>query len=100
MHGERKQKEKNNSDLSAEKAMTTKQQFKRKYPKGHQCGKFGHIKKNCRYCPTEVDDKRKHRDSKQKANAAGVKDIEGSSDSENIGLAVQHTMPSLSGKAA
>ena len=30
LHEERKQKEKNNSDLSAEKAMTTKQQFKRK----------------------------------------------------------------------
>ena len=65
LHEERKQKDKNNSDLSAEKAMTTKQQFKRKLPKCHQCRKFGHIKKNCRYSPTEVDDKRKHRDSKQ-----------------------------------
>ena len=61
---------------------------------------MGNIKKNCRYSPTEVDDKRKHRDSKQKANAAGVKDTECSSDSENIGLVVQHAMPSLSGKAA
>ena len=58
LHKERKQKEKNNSDLSAEKAMTTKQQFKRKLPKCHQCRKFGHIKKMCRYSPTEVDDKR------------------------------------------
>ena len=61
---------------------------------------MGNIKKNCRYSPTEVDDKRKHRDSKQKANAAGVKDTECSSDSENIGLVVQHAMPSLSEKAA
>ena len=66
--------------------------------KCHQCGKFGHIKKNCGYSPTEVDDKRKHRDSKQKANA-GVKDTKCSSASENIGLVVQHAMPSLSGKA-
>ena len=80
--------------------MTTKQQFKRKLPKCHQCRKFGHINKNYRYSPTEVDDKRKHRDSKQKANAADVKDTECSSDSENIGLVVQHAMPSLSGKAA
>ena len=80
--------------------MITKQQFKRKPIKCHQCGKFGHIKKNCRYSPTEIDDKRKHRDSKQKANAAGVKNTECSSDSENIGLVVQHAMPSLSGKAA
>ena len=58
--------------------MTTKQQFKRKPPKCHQCGRFGHI---CRYSPTEVDDKRKHRDSKQKVNAASVKDTECSSDS-------------------
>ena len=70
LHVERKQKEKNNSDLSAEKAMSTKQQFKRKPIKCYQCGKFGHIKKNCRYSPTEVDDKKKHRDSKQKANVA------------------------------
>ena len=53
-----RKQEKNNSDLSAEKAMTAKQQFKRKPPKCHKCGKFGHIKKNCRYSPTEVDDKR------------------------------------------
>ena len=45
LHAERKQKERSNSDSSAEKAMTTKQQFKRKPPKCHQCGKFGRIKK-------------------------------------------------------
>ena len=49
--------------------MTIKQQFKRKGPKCHQCGKFGHTKKTCRSFSTEANDKRKNRDSKQKANA-------------------------------
>ena len=62
--------------------------------------KIWSYQEDCRYSPTEVDDKRKHRDSKQKANAAGVKDTECSLDSESIDLVVQHAMPSLSGKAA
>ena len=101
LHVERKQKEKINFDTSGEKAMTTKQQFNRKGPKCRQCGKFGHIKKNCRSSSsTEADDKRKHKDTKQKANAAEMKHMESNSDSESIGLVVQHAMPSLSGKAA
>ena len=40
-----------------------------------------------------------HGDSKQQVNAAGVKDTNCSSGSENIGLVVQHPMLSLSGKA-
>ena len=63
LHAESKQKEKLNSDTSGEKAMTTRQQFNRRGPKCHQCGKYGHIKKNCRSSPTEADDKRKHRDA-------------------------------------
>ena len=94
LHAERKQKEKNNSDSSAEKAMTTPP------PKCYQCGKFGRIKKYCRNSPTQGEDKRKYRDFKEKANAAEAKHTECSSNSENIGLVVRHAMPSLSGKAA
>ena len=100
LHAERKQKEKINFDTSGEKAMTTKQQFNRRGPKCRQCGKFGHIKKNCRSSSsTEANDKRKHQYTKLKANAAEIKHTESNSDSESIGLVVQHAMPSLSGKA-
>ena len=34
-------------DASSEKAMKTKQAFK-KGPKCHHCGKYGHIRRNCR----------------------------------------------------
>ena len=98
LYAESKQKEKLNSDTSGEKAMTTRQQFNRRGPKCHQCGKYGHIKKNCRSSPTEADDKRKHRDAKQRANAAEIKLT--NSDCESIGLVVQHAMISFSGKAA
>ena len=53
-----------------------------------------------RSIPIEGEDKRKYRDFREKANAAEAKHTECSSDSENIGLVVQHAMPSLSGKAA
>ena len=76
LHAERKQKETINFDTSGEKAMTTKQQFNRRGPKCRQCGKFGHIKKNCRSSSsTEADDKRKHQYTKLKANAAEMKHI-------------------------
>ena len=101
LHAERKQKEKINFDTSGEKAVTTKQQFNRKGPKCQQRGKFGHIKKNCRSSSsTEAYDKRNHKDTKQKANAAKMKHTESSSDSESVGLVVQHSMASLPGKAA
>ena len=78
--------------------MTTKQN--RKLPKCYQCGKLGHIKKNCRNSQTEVEEKRKYRDFKEKTNAAEANHTECISDSENIRLVVQHVMPSLFGKAA
>ena len=83
LHAERKQKEKLNCDTSGEKAMTTRQQFSRRGPKCHQCG---HFRKNCSSLPAEADDKRKHRDAKQRANAAEMKHT--NSDYENIGLVV------------
>ena len=48
---------------------------------------FSTLVKNCRYS------------TRRQVNAAGVKDTECSSDSENIGLVVQHPTLSLSGKA-
>ena len=41
------------------------------------------------YSPTEEDDKRKHREFKQKANTAGVKYTECSFNSENIAIYVK-----------
>ena len=47
LHTERKQKEKSSSDLSAEKAMTTRRQFKGRGPQCGYCKMYGHIQKNC-----------------------------------------------------
>ena len=47
LHTERKQKEKSSSDPSAEKAMTTKRQFKGRGPQCGYCKRYGHIQKNC-----------------------------------------------------
>ena len=47
LHEERKLKERVGSERSREEAMTGKQRPKGKGPKGHHCGKFGHIRRNC-----------------------------------------------------
>ena len=93
---ERKQKEKINNDLSEQKALVGKQQVNMKVTRCYKCGKFGHIKK---YCRSTFIDKTK-RQHKHKTNAAENKHIESSSDSESIGLIVQHAMTSHFGKAA
>ena len=96
LHTERKQKEKINNDFSEQKALVGKQQVNMKVTRCYKCGKLGHIKKYCR--STFVDKtKRQH---KHKANAAENKHIESSSDSESVGLIVQHAMTSHFGKAA
>ena len=46
LHKERKLKGRED-EYTSKKAMTVKQPF-RKGPKYHHCGKYGHIKKNCR----------------------------------------------------
>ena len=47
LHEERKLKERVGSERSRQEAMTGKQRPKGKGPKGHHCGKFGHIRRNC-----------------------------------------------------
>lgn len=47
LHEERKLKERVGPERSREGAMTGKQRPKRKGPKCHHCGKFGHIRRNC-----------------------------------------------------
>ena len=67
-----------------------------KGPKCHKCGKHGHIK---RYCRSTFVDKSQYK-YKQKANAAESKHVESSSDSESVGLVVQHVMTSYFKKNA
>ena len=56
----------------------------------HKCGKYGHIKK---YCISILVDKSQHK-HKHNANTTESKHIESSSDSESVGLVVQHALTS------
>ena len=47
LHEEAKQRDKESSTIEV-KAMTSKNQTSRKGPKCHHCGRFGHIKRECR----------------------------------------------------
>ena len=47
LHEERKLKERVGSERSREGATTGMQRPKGKGPKCHNCGKFGHIRRNC-----------------------------------------------------
>lgn len=100
LHEEIKLKGREEIGARNDKVMTAGHRYKKRGPKCHHCGKFGHIKRNCRSAPeqkkSDGDDKIKH-NSKQKANAAELK--ESSSDNENVGLVVQCAMSSHSKKA-
>ena len=47
LHEETKQRDKESSTIEV-KAMTSKHQTSRKGPKCHHCGRFGHIRRECR----------------------------------------------------
>lgn len=83
LHEERKLKGKDEKD-SGDKAMSAKYKFKKKGPKCYNCGKFGHIQKNCR-APQG------HPTTKQKAHSAAVE----SDKDDEVGLVVQHAMSSF-----
>ncbi len=67
LHEERKQKERADAGGSSDKALTVERQFRRKGPKCHHCGKFGHIKRNY------FDLTKAKRSGNQKANKVEVK---------------------------
>ena len=94
LHEERKLKDHADSTgVSSEKAMTAKQQSRKKGPKCHHCGKIGHIKRECRDVTGKKADKsqKESRYSKQKANKAEVKKRDDdSSSSDTVGLIVTH----------
>ena len=101
LHEERKIKEKHGSETSdGMKAMFVNRQSKGKGPKCYQCGKFGHIKRICRELNSpKLDDKNEAYDNKQKANnAAESKQAENSSDSDEVGLMINHAFSSLTKK--
>ena len=102
LHEERKIKEKHGSETTdGMKAMFINRQSKGKGPKCYQCGKFGHIKRNCRELnsPKLDDDKNEPYDNKHKANnAAESRQAENSSDSDEVGLMINHAFTSLTKK--
>ena len=101
LHEERKIKEKHGSETSdGMKAMSVNRQSKGKGPKCYQCGKFGHIKRNCRELNSpKLDDKNEAYDNKHKANnAAESRQAKNSSDSDEVGLMINHAFSSLTKK--
>ena len=65
--------------------MTASHKYEKKGPKCYNCGKFGHIKRNCR-APLKT---KSDSSTKQKAHTAKVE-----SDDESVGLVVQNAMSS------
>ena len=101
LHEERKVKCRGD-DASSEKAMTTKQAFK-KGPKCHHCGKYGHIRRNCRKFAqenkSESNEKDRTRSVKHQANTAGTRQGDSSSsDSESVGLVARHALSASTGR--
>ena len=101
LHEERKLKQRAEvgASTSSESAMTGKQQTKRKGPKCHHCGRFGHIRRNCKeWAGMKCDPSQKEDKSfKPKANRADVRRKDSSSsDSDCIGLMVNHMMSASS----
>ena len=94
MHEERKLKDRKSADVSSDKAMTAKEPFK-KGPQCHYCGKFGHIRRNCRkFAQETTNDREKTKSVKHRANTVETKQRDSSSsDSESIGLVVRHALP-------
>lgn len=105
LHEERKLKERSGSETSdGMKAMLANRLSKGKGPKCYHCGKFGHIKRNCRELNTPKHDGDKGEfnegmDNKHKANnAAESGRTDSSSDSDEVGLMVNHALNSLNGR--
>jgi len=85
---------------SSKKAMTVKQQSRKKGPKCHHCGKIGHRKRDCwDLIGKKADRSQKELSySKQKANKAEVKKCDyDSSCSDTVGLIV--TLAGIAGAA-
>ena len=85
LHEERKMKDRGTSSVSSsEKAMAAKRPPWKRGPKCHHCGKFGHIKRNCRDLAPNNNQKEWSR--KQKANNAEVKLGSSNNESESDAL--------------
>jgi len=98
-----KRKQKEYSDYSEEKTMTIRQYYDKKGPRCHQCGRFGHIERNCRAATEKTksmtDDKVKPKGYKHKANTVEPRPRENTYKDESVGLVVQHALTSNVGKA-
>ena len=96
LHEERKMKDRKGTDTSCDKVMTAKQPFKRG-PKCHYCGKFGHIKRNCRKLAQETKSDSSNRDKpKHGANAAEARQTDSSSSDSEI--VVRHAFSASASK--
>ena len=76
--------------------MMGKQQTTRRGPKCYHCGKFGHIKRNCRELAKSerrFDSSQKTKGTEHHAHKTSMKRrVTSSSDSESAGLVVSHAL--------
>ena len=103
LHEERKLKDRAGVGESSEKVMTARRQSQKYGPKCHQCGKFGHIKRNCWELVGKKSDlgQKEVKNSKYKVNKAEVKQRNSdSSSSESAGLVVSHALSGLTSTVA
>ncbi|KAJ8030725.1 hypothetical protein HOLleu_27212 [Holothuria leucospilota] len=101
LHEERKMKDQVGDSVNSGQAMVMKQQTKRKGPKCYNCGKFGHIQRNCTE-PAQAEKRYNsgHRNKKHvrhKANNVKTKRRDSSSDNESVGLVVRHALSANAG---
>ncbi len=89
LHEERKIKERKESQTKEEmKAMLVNRHCKSKGPKCYHCGKFGHIKRNCKELNSpKHDDPEESPDNNHEANSVSEMGLkQNSSDSNEVGL--------------
>ena len=98
LHEERKRKEKDQGSLppvdSKEEAMTLK--HKRRGPRCHFCNKFGHIQRNChereKKLAMEASSHHHSKKTKHKVNSVNTRGHSDNTDSDEVGLVVQHAL--------
>ena len=87
----------------SESAMFAGPRSRRKGPKCYHCGKFGHIKRNCRELARENKFDSSYQQDKEKANNADVRrrrrSCSAESERESIGLIARHALSACAGRS-